>query len=143
MQRSGRLRRLGHGKVKQSLDCAHSCDELAGGLFSANIVFITLELVFGTIEWTFTAMDKLVPAYEAFLFTRTHHTSLGVSLSGKIETRSSDLQKVGPCHGLQFSQRRHTTTNIKICKRHRLHFLFSQWNYMCSRLYNTDILTWK
>ena len=42
VQWSGGLRLMGHCQLKQFLDGAHACDQIAGNLFAANMSFIKL-----------------------------------------------------------------------------------------------------
>ena len=102
--------------------------------FAANMVFITLELVFVTIAWAFTAMDKLVTGYRAFLCTRTRNTSVGVSRCGKIVTRSSNLRKVDQCNGFTIFAATPFDGKYQNLQpsSFTVFFIFSQWSYMCS-----------
>ena len=69
--------------VKQSIEGAHACDELARSQtsgFVANIASITLELALVTLEWAFSAVGKLVwlGGYSKYISTRTRRTCMGV-----------------------------------------------------------------
>ena len=66
-----------HCQVKQPLDGAHACDELAGDLFCCKIAFITLELALVTFEWAYVATPST--AVLALVALEWAFTAVGMS----------------------------------------------------------------
>ena len=88
--------------------------------------FSTLELALVTLEWAFATVGKIVwlGSYFEYSSTRARHTCTSICHCGKVSIRIFDLRRVDQGHRVQFSHWCHSMANVKIYKRHFIHFQF-------------------